>query len=135
MGKRIVILGGGESGVGAAILAKKKGYDVFVSDESSLKDNYRNELKESGIRFEEGYHSENEILSADEVMKSPGIPEKNAMVKRSGKKESGSSAKLNWLIVSKAIARSSLLPAVTAKLLPRRLHFIFVKRLVWIAHW
>ena len=58
MGKRIVILGGGESGVGAAILAKQKGYDVFVSDGSSLKDNYRNELENAGIEFEEGKHDE-----------------------------------------------------------------------------
>jgi UDP-N-acetylmuramoylalanine--D-glutamate ligase len=82
MKKRIVILGGGESGVGAAILAKKEGYDVFVSDESSLKDNYRNDLKKAGIEFKEGGHEPAKILSADEVMKSPGIPEKNEMVKQ-----------------------------------------------------
>jgi UDP-N-acetylmuramoylalanine--D-glutamate ligase len=81
MKKRIVILGGGESGIGAALLAQQKGYDVFVSDESSLKDQYRNDLKQAGIAFEEGSHSQEKILSADEVMKSPGIPEKNAMVK------------------------------------------------------
>lgn len=82
MMKRIVILGGGESGVGAALLAKKKGYDVFVSDESSLKDNYRSELQQAGIAFDEGGHNEEKILNADEVMKSPGIPEKNVMVKK-----------------------------------------------------
>jgi UDP-N-acetylmuramoylalanine--D-glutamate ligase len=82
MDKRIVILGGGESGVGAAILAKQKGYDVFVSDESSLKENYRIELRNAGIAFEEGSHTDERILSADEIMKSPGIPEKNAMVKK-----------------------------------------------------
>ncbi len=82
MGKRIVILGGGESGAGAAILAKQKGYDVFVSDESSLKENYRNELEKAGIDFEEGKQDEKRILAADEVMKSPGIPEKNEMVKK-----------------------------------------------------
>lgn len=82
MAKRFVILGGGESGVGAAILAKQKGYEVFVSDGSSLKDNYRNDLQEAGIEFEEGKHDEQRILSADEVMKSPGIPEKNEMVKK-----------------------------------------------------
>lgn len=86
MGKRIVILGGGESGVGAAILAKQKGYDVFVSDESSLKDNYRNDLENAGIEFEEGKQDETRILSADEIMKSPGIPEKNEMVKKIRKK-------------------------------------------------
>jgi UDP-N-acetylmuramoylalanine--D-glutamate ligase len=82
MGKQFVILGGGESGVGAAILAKQKGYDVFVSDGSSLKENYRNDLQQAGIEFEEGRHDEERILNADEVMKSPGIPEKNEMVKK-----------------------------------------------------
>jgi len=56
MSKRLVILGGGESGIGAALLAKKHGYDVFVSDESSLKDHYRNDLLNAGIAFEEGGH-------------------------------------------------------------------------------
>jgi UDP-N-acetylmuramoylalanine--D-glutamate ligase len=82
MKKRIVILGGGESGIGAALLAKQKGYDVFVSDGSSLKDNYRNDLQQAGIAFEEGGNTMEKILSADEVMKSPGIPEKNEMVKK-----------------------------------------------------
>ena len=72
----------GESGVGAALLAKQQGYDVFVSDESSLKENYRNELQDAGIEFEEGSHTEEKILNADEVMKSPGIPEKNELVKK-----------------------------------------------------
>jgi len=78
----MVILGGGESGIGAALLAKQKGYDVFVSDASSLKDIYRNELKQAGFEFEEGGHNEQRILDADEVMKSPGIPEKNDLVKK-----------------------------------------------------
>lgn len=82
MRKRFVILGGGESGVGAALLAKQQGYEVFVSDGSSLKDEYRNELLEAGIPFEEGMHSEEKILNADEVMKSPGIPEKAGIVKK-----------------------------------------------------
>jgi UDP-N-acetylmuramoylalanine--D-glutamate ligase len=82
MDKRFVILGGGESGVGAALLAKQKGYDVFLSDQSSLKENYRIELRNAGIEFEEGKHDEDRILNADEVMKSPGIPEKNTMVKK-----------------------------------------------------
>jgi UDP-N-acetylmuramoylalanine--D-glutamate ligase len=82
MGKRFVILGAGESGVGAALLAKKQGYDVFVSDGSSLKNEYRNELLNAGIDFEEGLHTEEKILNADEVMKSPGIPEKAGIVKK-----------------------------------------------------
>lgn len=82
MKKRFVILGGGESGVGAALLAKQQGYEVFLSDGSSLKDRYRNELLQASIGFEEGKHTEEKILDADEVMKSPGIPEKAAIVKK-----------------------------------------------------
>ena len=82
MNKKLVILGGGESGVGAALLAKQKGYDVFLTDESSLKEIYRNELLDAGIEFEEGNHTDEKILNADEVMKSPGIPEKNELVKK-----------------------------------------------------
>ena len=81
MGKKIVILGGGESGAGAAVLAKRKGYEVFLSDASSLKEKYRNELLSEGIPFEEGQHSWDRILNADEVVKSPGIPEQNELVK------------------------------------------------------
>src|ERR1700761_3361124 len=82
MSKRMVILGGGESGVGAAILAARRGYEVFVSDGGPLKDAYRSTLEEDGIAFEEKIHSEEKILNADEVMKSPGIPDKNEMVKK-----------------------------------------------------
>ena len=81
MRKRFVILGGGESGVGAALLAKQHGYEVFLSDKSSLKDEFRNELKNAGIDFEAGQHTESKILNADEVIKSPGIPEKTEIVK------------------------------------------------------
>lgn len=82
MKKRFVILGGGESGVGAALLAAQRGYDVFVSDGGGLKDNYRQDLQKAGIAFEEGGHTEEKILNADEVMKSPGIPDKNELVKK-----------------------------------------------------
>ena len=82
MGKRITILGGSESGVGAALLAKQQGYTVFVSDGGRLKENYKKELVENDIDFEEGSHSEAKILVADEVMKSPGIPEKNELIKK-----------------------------------------------------
>ena len=81
MSKRLVILGAGESGVGAAILGKQRGYDVFVSDGSIIKGNYKAELEEHGIAYEGGQHSNEKILNADEVMKSPGIPEKNELVK------------------------------------------------------
>jgi UDP-N-acetylmuramoylalanine--D-glutamate ligase len=103
----MVILGGGESGVGAALLAKQQGYDTFLSDGSSLKENYRNELQQAGIGFEEGQHDVERILAADEVVKSPGIPEKKVFQ---------SSARSNWLTVSKATAKSSLSPGVTERL-------------------
>ncbi len=86
MKHRLVILGGGESGVGAALLGKKVGYDVFVSDGGPLKPAYKQELFDNGIEFEEGIHTADKILNADEVMKSPGIPEKNEMVKTIRKK-------------------------------------------------
>ncbi len=71
---RIVILGAGESGAGAAVLAQKKGFDTFVSDMSLIKDKYKAMLNERGIQWEEGKHTEELILDADEVIKSPGIP-------------------------------------------------------------
>jgi len=80
--QRLVILGGGESGVGTAILGKKKGYDVFVSDFGLIKDNYKEVLKINGIAWEEDTHTEDLILNADVVMKSPGIPEKSPIVKK-----------------------------------------------------
>lgn len=80
---RLVVLGGGESGVGTAILGKKKGYDVFVSDFGKIKDPYKEVLLINGIAWEEGKHTEELILNADVVMKSPGIPEKkSAIVKK-----------------------------------------------------
>lgn len=78
----MVILGAGESGIGAAILAGQQGYEVFVSDGGTIKEYYRNDLQQHGIAFEEGRHTAEKILAADEVMKSPGIPEKNEMVKQ-----------------------------------------------------
>lgn len=78
---RIVILGGGESGVGSAILALLKGFDVFLSDKSTLKDKYRDELLYHKIDFEEGQHTEEKILNATEIIKSPGIPDKAPLIK------------------------------------------------------
>ncbi len=78
--KKLVVLGAGESGVGAAILAQKKGMEVFVSDKSSIKDQYKKELDEYGIAWEEGSHTEEKILAADEVVKSPGVPDNAPMV-------------------------------------------------------
>jgi UDP-N-acetylmuramoylalanine--D-glutamate ligase len=73
--KKIIILGAGESGAGSAILAQKKGFDVFVSDKGEIKQNYREILINNNIRWEEGTHTEEEIFSADEVIKSPGVRE------------------------------------------------------------
>jgi UDP-N-acetylmuramoylalanine--D-glutamate ligase len=82
MNRKLVILGGGESGAGAAVLGRLKGYEVFVSDAGSIRDKYKKELAEYNVPFEEGYHTEMKILEADEVMKSPGIPHKNEMVQK-----------------------------------------------------
>lgn len=80
--RRLVVLGGGESGVGAAILGKDKGMDVFLSDSGSIPEKYRATLIEEGIEFEEGAHTEEKILNADTVVKSPGIPPYAPMVKK-----------------------------------------------------
>lgn len=79
---RLVILGGGESGVGTAILGKKKGYDVFVSDFGKIKESYKEVLVINGIAWEEETHTEDLILNADIVMKSPGIPDKSPIIKK-----------------------------------------------------
>lgn len=76
----LVVLGAAESGVGAAILAQQKGYDVFVSDMGSIKPRYKQMLEAHGIEWEEGHHTESRVLSADEVVKSPGIPDTAPMV-------------------------------------------------------
>jgi len=80
--KRIVILGGGESGVGAAVLAKKQGFDVFLSDFSEIKPQYISMLNEYNISWEEKKHTESLILNADEIIKSPGIPDKAPVIKQ-----------------------------------------------------
>jgi UDP-N-acetylmuramoylalanine--D-glutamate ligase len=79
---RLVVLGGGESGVGTAILGKEKGYDVFVSDFGKIKENYKQVLNDNGITWEEEQHTESKVLNATVVMKSPGIPEKAPIVKK-----------------------------------------------------
>lgn len=86
MAKRLVILGGGESGVGTAILGKKKGYEVFVSDFGKIKEHYKEVLGINNIEWEEEKHTEELILNADMVMKSPGIPDKSPIVKALKKK-------------------------------------------------
>ena len=80
--KRIVVLGAAESGAGAAVLAKKEGFDVFVSDMGTIKDRYKKMLDDHGIEWEEGHHTEEKILSADEVIKSPGIPDEAPMIQK-----------------------------------------------------
>ena len=86
-GERLVILGAGESGVGAAYLAQQMGYDVFVSDFGPIADKYKQQLLEWNISFEEKQHTEQDILNAIEVVKSPGIPEKAAIVKKIKEKD------------------------------------------------
>ena len=80
--KRIVVLGDDESGAGAAVLAKKEGFDVFVSDTSKIKDKYKKLLDSHHIEWEEGHHTEEKILNADEVIKSPGIPKEAPMIQK-----------------------------------------------------
>ena len=82
MPKRIVILGAGESGAGTAVLAKKEGFDVFVSDMSIIKDQYKELLDSKGIQWEEGQHTEELILNADEIIKSPGIPNEAPLIQK-----------------------------------------------------
>ncbi len=80
--KRIVVLGAGESGAGAAVLAKVKGFDVFVSDMSKIKDKYKDLLNKYQVSWEEGQHTKNLILNADEIIKSPGIPNNAPMIEK-----------------------------------------------------
>ena len=80
--KRIVVLGAGESGAGAAVLAKKQGFDVFVSDMSRIADKYKKMLDDRQIEWEEGQHTEEKILNADDIIKSPGIPDTAPMIRR-----------------------------------------------------
>jgi UDP-N-acetylmuramoylalanine--D-glutamate ligase len=82
MGKKIIILGAGESGTGSAILAARNDYDVFVSDNGKIKDKYRDELLANDIEFEEGRHSPERLLEADLVVKSPGIPDDKEVVRK-----------------------------------------------------
>ena len=83
---RIVILGAAESGAGAAVLAKKEGFDVFVSDMSAIKDRYKQQLENHHIEWEEGHHSIEKILNADEIIKSPGIPDTAPVIRQAREK-------------------------------------------------
>ena len=82
MNRRIVILGAGESGAGAAVLAKKEGFDVFVSDSSAIKPDYKRMLDDHHIAWEEGQHTDEKILNGDEVIKSPGIPDSAPIMRK-----------------------------------------------------
>ena len=86
MNSKLVILGSGESGTGAALLAKHVGYEVFVSDSGQIADKYKEKLKAAGIEFEEGSHSEDKILAAKEIIKSPGIDPKKLEILQKAKK-------------------------------------------------
>ncbi|NNE33513.1 MAG: UDP-N-acetylmuramoyl-L-alanine--D-glutamate ligase, partial [Winogradskyella sp.] len=80
--KKLVILGGGESGVGTALLGKAKGYQVFVSDKGEIKKKYKDVLLNNDIDFEDNHHTASKILNADIIMKSPGIPDKLPLIKQ-----------------------------------------------------
>ena len=82
----IAILGAGESGVGAAVLAQKEGFDVWVSDSGTIKPNYKKELEKRGIAYEEGSHDEEKILSSVEIIKSPGIPNDSPLITKATQK-------------------------------------------------
>jgi len=82
MGDKVVILGAGESGIGSAILAQKQGFDVFVSDNGFIKEKYKSVLQQKGLAWEEKSHTEEKLLAADLVIKSPGIPEKADILKK-----------------------------------------------------
>ena len=86
MKHKLIILGGGETGVGSALLGMQKGYDVFLSSKDKIADAYRDQLVKAGIHFEEGQHSMDIILQADEIVKSPGIPEKTVLMQEIRKK-------------------------------------------------
>ena len=93
---RIVVLGAGESGVGAAVLAWTKGYDVFVSDSGTIAEKYKAMLLDRGILFEEGHHTEADILNADEIVKSPGIPDTAPIVRAAVERGIRSSPRSSW---------------------------------------
>ena len=82
LNRRIVVLGGGESGTGAAILAQKKGFDVWLSDMGSIAPKYKELLDSYGVAWEEGGHTESKVLAADEVVKSPGIPDTAPIIQK-----------------------------------------------------
>jgi UDP-N-acetylmuramoylalanine--D-glutamate ligase len=94
--KNIVVLGSGESGVGAAVLAKIKGYSVFVSDKGTIKDEYKRELQQYQVEWEEGQHTEDRILAADCIIKSPGIPDTAEMVKKAAAKDIPIISEIEW---------------------------------------
>lgn len=94
--KKVVVLGAGESGNGAALLAKQKGYQIWVSDAAAIKLQYKDELSQWGIAFEEAQHSMDEILAADIVIKSPGIPEKAGIVQEIRKKGIELISEIEW---------------------------------------
>jgi UDP-N-acetylmuramoylalanine--D-glutamate ligase len=82
MGRRIVILGGGESGAGSAVLAMKQGFDIFLSDKGKIADKYKDVLKKHSVDFEEQQHTEVKILNSDEIIKSPGIPDTTELIQK-----------------------------------------------------
>ena len=80
--KKVVVIGGGESGVGAALLARKQGWDVFVTDAGPIAENYQQELSSHGIPYEMGGHDVDRILVTEVVIKSPGVPEEAPLIRK-----------------------------------------------------
>ena len=123
----IVILGAAESGVGAALLAQAKGHTVFVSDRGPIQADYRQQLTAAGIAFEENQHSLDKILAADEVVKSPGIPEKSPVVQALREKNVPIISEIELPAATPAPSASAS-PAPTAKPPPRCLPTICCTR-------
>lgn len=118
--KKIVVLGGGISGYGSAILAKKKGFDVFLSDKGRIADRYKAKLEQWQVPYEEGHHSEERILAADEVVKSPGIPDKAPLIVKLREAGIPVISEMEFAAATWAKPGRSASPARTARRLLRR---------------
>ncbi len=119
MSRIVVFFGGGESGVGAAVLAKVKGFDVFLSDNGKIPEHFTEDLRKWDISFEEGHHTEELILNADEVIKSPGIPSSVPIVRKLEAQGTHTSSPRSSSPAATTRRRKSASPEATAR--PRRL--------------
>lgn len=117
---RIVVLGGGESGCGSAVLAKVKGFDVFLSDRGAIAPKYRGQLEEWRVSYEEGRHTEELIFDADEVVKSPGIPESAPIVKALRERGIPVVSEIEFAGATRTVRARFASPAATARRPPLR---------------